>query len=84
MALKNDVSDLYFISNIVMSGPRCIELTIYHGNFAINGCYHGNRAQQPFKIKVSMVVTIDGKVTIKGTMSHLQAQKMKKLNSNCI
>ena len=46
---------------------RCIKLTI-DGNFAINGNYHGNRAQQPIKIKikVSMVVTIDGKVTING------------------
>ena len=46
-------------------GPRCIKLTI-DGNFAINGNYHGNRAQQPIKIKVSMAVTIDGKVTING------------------
>ena len=41
----------------------CIKLTV-DGKFAINGNYHGNRAQQPIKIKVSMVVTIDGKVTI--------------------
>ena len=46
--------------------PVCIKLTI-DGNFAIfNGNYHGNRAQQPIKIKVSMEVTIDGKVTING------------------
>ena len=45
------------------------------GNFDINGnymyMYHGNRAQQPIKIKVSMVtmvVTIDGKVTINGKL----------------
>ena len=31
-----------------------------------NGNYHGNRAQQPIKIKVSMVVTTDGKVTTNG------------------
>ena len=42
---------------------HCIKLTI-DGNFAMNGNYHGNRAQQPIKIKVSMVVTIDGKFTI--------------------
>ena len=46
-------------------GPHCIKLTI-DGNSVINGNYHGNRAQQPIKIKVSMVVTIDGKVTING------------------
>ena len=46
-------------------GPCCKKLII-DGNFAINGNYHGNRAQQPIKIKVSMVVTIDGKVTING------------------
>ena len=45
--------------------PCCIKLTI-DGKCAINGNYHGNRAQQPIKIKVSMVVTIDGKVTING------------------
>ena len=43
--------------------PRCIQITT-DGNFAINGNYHGNRAQQPIEIKVSMVLTIDGKVTI--------------------
>ena len=42
---------------------RCIKLNI-DGNFAINGNYHGNRAQQPIKIKDSMVLTIDGKVAI--------------------
>ena len=43
-----------------------IKLTI-DSNFAINGIYHGNMAQQPIKFKVSiMVVTIDGKVTING------------------
>ena len=44
---------------------RCMKLTI-DGNFASNGNYHGNRAQQPIKIKVSMVVTIHGKVTLNG------------------
>ena len=39
---------------------RCIKFTI-DVNFAINGNYHGNRAQQPMTIKVSMVVTINGK-----------------------
>ena len=54
-----------FFQQFTTSGPRCIKLTI-DGNFAINGNYHGNSAQQPIKIKVSMVVTIDGKVTING------------------
>ena len=49
----------------MMPEPRCIKLTI-DGNFAINGNYHGNGAQQPIKIKVSMVVAIDGKDTING------------------
>ena len=44
---------------------RCIKLTI-DGNFAVNGNYNGNRAQQPMKIKFSMAGTIDGKVTING------------------
>ena len=48
-----------------MISAHCIKLTI-DGNFAINGNYHGNRAQQLIKIKVSMVDTIDGKVTIHG------------------
>ena len=45
-----------------ITGTRCIKLTI-DGNFAINGHFHGYRTQQPIEIKVSMVVTIDGKVT---------------------
>ena len=32
----------------------------------IDGNSHGNRAQQPIKIKVSVVVTRDGKVIING------------------
>ena len=48
-----------------VSGLLCIKLTI-DGNFAINCNYHGNMAQQSIKIKVSMVVTIDGKFTING------------------
>ena len=44
-------------------GTSCIKLTI-DGNLAING----NRVQQPIKIKVSMVVNIDGKVTINGKL----------------
>ena len=56
--------------NICETWARCIKLTIA-GNFAINGNYHGNRAQQLIKIKVSMLVTIDGKVTINGkTVTH--------------
>ena len=49
--------------NMSESWPRCTKLTS-DGNFAINGNYHGNRAQQPIKIKVFMVVTIDGEATI--------------------
>ena len=47
-------------------GPVAYNFKTIDGNFAINGNYHGNRAQQPIKIKVSMVVTIDGWVTING------------------
>ena len=39
----------------LLPGPCCFRLTVY-----------GNGAQAPIKIKVSMVVTIDGKVTING------------------
>ena len=47
------------------SGHLLHKLTI-DGSFAINNNYHGNRAQRPIKFKVSLVVTIDGKVTING------------------
>ena len=46
-------------------GPRCTKLTI-DGNFAINGNYHGNLYFDWLLSPVTMVVAIDGKVTING------------------
>ena len=46
-------------------GPRCTKLTI-DGNFAINGNYHGNLDFDWLLSPVTMVVAIDGKVTING------------------
>ena len=51
-------SELWLRGEPNPSGSHFIKLTI-DGIFAINGNYHGNRAQQPIKIKVFMVVTID-------------------------
>ena len=44
-------------------GPCCTKLTI-DGNFAINGNYHGNLDFDWLLSPVTMVVTIDDKVTI--------------------
>ena len=45
------------------SGPRCIKLTI-DGIFAINGNYHGNLDFDWLLSPVTMVVAINGQVTI--------------------
>ena len=45
------------------SGPGCTKFTI-DGNFAINGKYHGNLDFDWLLSPVTMVVAIDGKVTI--------------------
>ena len=51
-------SEHRFIGDNKQSGPCYTKLTI-DGDFTMYDNYHGNRAQQPIKIKVSMVVTID-------------------------
>ena len=53
--IRNKINDLGPLHKITIDG-----------NFTINDNYHGNRAQQPIKINVSMVVSIDGKVNING------------------
>ena len=53
---------LDYISSL---GTRCIKLTI-DGNFAINGNYHGNLDSDWLLSPFTMVVAIDGKVTING------------------
>ena len=46
-------------------GPRCMKLTI-DGNFAIYGNFNGNLEFDWLLRNVTMVVTIDDKVTING------------------
>ena len=55
----------FFLGINITPWPRCTKLTI-DGNFAINGNYHGNLDFDWLLSPVTMVVAIDGKVTING------------------